>query len=420
MGGGLLISRRAVELARAVQAGNGLGLQGGEQGRGVDALVLDGIGGAHHLCFFKAGNGAQHGQLHILRQTGGEALNIHFLRVHAAGLDKELMALLVGKTDDLRLDAGTITGAHAGDRAVIHGTAVQVLPDDPVGLGVGIGQVAHRPVVKTMFGAERERLDLLISGLEPHLGKINAPAVDPGGRAGLEPAQGQPQPPQIVRKANSGVHAVRAGGLHTLAGDNGAVKKCAGGNDNSLGLILRTQAGGNAGNTAILRLHRDDLGLLQLQIFLPLQGMLHVFLIPAAVSLGPQGMDRRAFAPVEHPVLNAAMVRRNTHLAAQGIQLPHQMSLARAADGRVTGHIAHGVQIDGKQDGVQAQPGGCQRRFDARVSRADHGDLAGACIVSGHRGSSSLAFFSSGGKTKGLHTTSQRLMGVPRAWNFSS
>ena len=33
---------------------------------------------------------------------------------------------------------------------------------------------------------------------------------------------------------------------------------------------------------------------------------------------------------------------------------------------------------------------------------------------------SSAAFFSSLGRTKGLQTTSQRLMGVPRAWNFSS
>ena len=34
--------------------------------------------------------------------------------------------------------------------------------------------------------------------------------------------------------------------------------------------------------------------------------------------------------------------------------------------------------------------------------------------------SSSASFFSSLGSTKGLQTTSQRLMGVPRAWNFSS
>ena len=32
----------------------------------------------------------------------------------------------------------------------------------------------------------------------------------------------------------------------------------------------------------------------------------------------------------------------------------------------------------------------------------------------------SSAFFSSLGRMKGLQTTSQRLMGVPRAWNFSS
>ena len=33
---------------------------------------------------------------------------------------------------------------------------------------------------------------------------------------------------------------------------------------------------------------------------------------------------------------------------------------------------------------------------------------------------SSSVFFSSLGSTKGLHTTSHLLMGVPREWNFSS
>ena len=147
--------------------------------------------------------------------------------------------------------------------------------------------------------------------------------------------------------------------------------------------------------------------------------MLHVFLVAPPVRLGPKGVDRGALAPVQHPVLDAAMVRCQAHFASQGIQLPDQVALAGAADGGVAGHIAHGVQVDGEEDGVQSQPGGGQGSLNAGVARADDGHVAFVNKI-GHahasRGSSFAAsFFSSLGSTKGLHTTSQRWMGVPRA-----
>ncbi|MPN22476.1 hypothetical protein SDC9_169859 [bioreactor metagenome] len=103
--------------------------------------------------------------------------------------------------------------------------------------------------------------------------------------------------------------------------------------------------------------------------------MLHELLILPPVGLGPQGMDGRPLAPVEHPVLNAGPVRGPGHFAAQGVDFPHQVTLAGAADGGVAGHVAHRVQIDGEHHGAQAQPGGGQRRFDSRVARADHCDI---------------------------------------------
>ena len=105
------------------------------------------------------------------------------------GLDKELVPFLVREPDDFGLDAGAVPGTHAGDGAVIHGAAVQVFPDDLVGLFVGIGQVADSRIVHLVAGLEGEWLHPVIAGLQLHLGEIDAAAVDPGGRAGLEPAQ---------------------------------------------------------------------------------------------------------------------------------------------------------------------------------------------------------------------------------------
>ena len=59
----------------------------------------------------------------------------------------------------------------------------------------------------------------------------------------------------------------------------------------------------------------------------------------------------------------------------QGVQLPDQVALARAADGGVAGHVSHRVQVDGEADGLQPQSGGGQRGLNARVSRAHHGNI---------------------------------------------
>ena len=110
-------------------------------------------------------------------------------------------------------------------------------------------------------------------------------------------------------------------------------------------------------------------------MLLPLQRVLHHLLVLPAIRLGPQGVDGRPLPPVEHPVLDAGGVRPTGHLAPQSVQLPHQMSLPGAADGRVAGHIAHGVQIHGEAHRLQPHPGRRQRRLDAGVSGADDGDI---------------------------------------------
>ena len=51
------------------------------------------------------------------------------------------------------------------------------------------------------------------------------------------------------------------------------------------------------------------------------------------------------------------------------------MPFSCAADGRIAGHVAHRVQIDGKHDGLQPQTGGSQRRLDAGVSGANYSNI---------------------------------------------
>ena len=109
--------------------------------------------------------------------------------------------------------------------------------------------------------------------------------------------------------------------------------------------------------------------------------VLHHGLILPPVGLRAQRVHGRPFAAVEHPVLNAGLIGRARHLPAERIELAHEVALARTADGGVAGHVADGIHIDGKADGVQPQPGGGQRGLNARVPRADNGDVAASGVI---------------------------------------
>ena len=214
-----------------------------------------------------------------------------------------------------------------------------------------------------------------ISRLNLHFVKVHRRRVYPGRRAGLEPPQGQAQLQEGIRQPQCGVHAVGAGVLHALADDGSARQIGSGGQNDGFDVEYRSGGQHHGGNGTVFRADLHHLALADSQMCLPLQRVLHPFLVFPAVRLGPQGPDGGAFALVQQPVLDAALVGSFCHLAAQGVQLPDQMALAGAADGGVAGHIAHGVQIDGKYHRLQPQPGGGQRRLDARVPGADDGDI---------------------------------------------
>ena len=114
--------------------------------------------------------------------------------------------------------------------------------------------------------------------------------------------------------------------------------------------------------------------------------MLHVLLIFPPVGLRAQRVYRRALSEVQHPVLDAAAVRRLGHFAAQRVELTHQVPLSRAADGGIAGHIANRVEVDREDDGRKAHPRAGKPRFYSCVSRADDGHIvAPGRVIHMHR-----------------------------------
>ena len=244
MGRRLLIPGAAVKLARAVKAGDIQKFQRGVQLERIAAIVFDGIRRAHHLDMLQPGNGAQKTQLHIHRQGRGQALEIHLLRLQAAGLDKHLMALLIGKTDDFILDAGTITGAHPFDFSPIQGRAVQVLQNHPFGFRAGPGDMAGQAVFQRLEGFKGERHHRVFPVLLFQTREVNARAQHAGGGAGFKPAKTHPQLQQGGRQLGGGEHAVRPALIRDIPHKDFSLEEGAGGQDHRLRGILHLQSGG--------------------------------------------------------------------------------------------------------------------------------------------------------------------------------
>ena len=238
-----------------------------------------------------------------------------------------------------------------------------------------IGQVAHGAVFRCVRRLKAEGEGIVVPRLQLHFGKVDAAAVDARRRPRLEAPQPQPQPRKRIRKRSGGVHPVGAGVFDTLAHDRPPVQIRPRADHGGPHAVDRARAQDNLRDVPVLGAQVDDLRLPQLQVRRLFERVLHDLLIEPPVGLRAQRPDRRALAAVEHPVLDARAVGRAAHLAAQRVELADKVALARAADGGVAGHVAHSVQVDGEHDGLQSQPCGGQRRFDAGVTGADDGNI---------------------------------------------
>ena len=182
------------------------------------------------------------------------------------------------------------------------------------------------------------------------------------------------------------MQAVRPGGLDALAHDGLSGQICARAQNDRPGAQHRAGAEHHGGGMAVpVAAYFRYLRLPQRQPRLQFQRVLHHLLVFPPVRLSPQGPHGGALAPVQHPVLDARLVRRPRHLAAQRVQLPHQMALGGAADGGVAGHIPHRVKAHRQADGLHAHPGRRQGSLDARVPRADDGHIIVAAVKLSHQ-----------------------------------
>ena len=157
--------------------------------QGVCAVIFDCIGVSHDLCVLESGQRMQHFYLHIGWERGGKALQIDFGGISAHWFYKQLMALLVGKTNKFVLNRGAVARSCAVDLAGVHSASRNVFSDDAMRFRVRVNDMATDllEILKEVFFMKRRiRKNKIVSGLLFEDRKINAFAFDARGGTGLE------------------------------------------------------------------------------------------------------------------------------------------------------------------------------------------------------------------------------------------
>ena len=256
------------------------------------------------------------------------------------------MALLVGEAHHLVLDRGAVARAGAVNRALVHGRPVQVLADDAMRLGGGVGQVAARGIFEGFIGQEGKGHDRLVALLRLHLRKIDRAAVHAGGGAGLKPSHLEAQVDERLGERAGADQSLRAARPGAVADDDAALQVHAAAQHNRAARDRLVGRGHNPRHAAVFGQYARGLALAKGQVRLIFHGAAHAGLVGGLVGLGAQRVYRRPLAGVEHAGLQKGVVDGAAHFAAQRVHLAHQMSLRRAADGRVAGHHGDRVQVE--------------------------------------------------------------------------
>ena len=91
-----------------------------------------------------------HRLLHIVGQTGADAVAVVFQRMAALGFEKDLVSFLLGEADHFVLDRRAVAWAASLDLSGVHRRPVQVGTDDVVNCLVRIGNKAIELIRKAI------------------------------------------------------------------------------------------------------------------------------------------------------------------------------------------------------------------------------------------------------------------------------
>lgn len=281
------------------------------------------------------------------------------------------MPRLVGEAHHLVFDGGAVPRAHAVDFPGKHGGPGEVCPDDVVGGFVRVGEPAVPLVPVRVVVHEGEGMVVRVAFFHLHVVGMEGAHVHAARRAGLEPEELDAVLPEVVRQDEARAHAAGAAAVDGLADDDLAVQVRPRGEDDRRRAVFFAELGHDARGASVLHEDVRHHELFQVEIVRIFHAALHPPVVGVFVRLGAERVHRGALAAVQHAHLDGRGVRGDAHDAAERVDLPHEMALARAADGGVAGHHGHIVQRNRGKERLRSEFRRGERRLASRVPRAD-------------------------------------------------
>ncbi len=142
LGRGLLVAGGAVDLAGEEETPDGLRLQRGFQGTGIEVVVLDGVARSQDVRVLAAPHRAHEVPLDVEGERRRDPVGVDLVRIEPLRLQIDLVALAAREAHDLVLDGGAVARPGTRDHARVHRRAIEPGADDVVGVRVGVGDPA--------------------------------------------------------------------------------------------------------------------------------------------------------------------------------------------------------------------------------------------------------------------------------------
>ena len=355
------------------QAGDAAGLERRAELARIDEVVLDRVARAQDGAALEPGNPADEARLHVFRQRGRDAVGIDRVVVEPLGFEKDLVARTLGEAHHLVLDRGAVARPGTLDAPGIDRRAVEIGADRVVDALVRPGDVAVDLRRGDPFGEGREGHRRVVSGLAFETFPVDGAPVEPGRRAGFEPAEREPGPLQGLGEADRRRIAHPPGRAAVLADMDRPAQERARRQHHGAGADGLAGIGHHAVRLPALP-PRDvlDRGGDQVEPAPGGEQFPHRGAVERPVGLGARPPHRRPLAPVEDAELDPGAVDGAGHDPVERVDLAHQMALAEPADRRVAGHLADPVEPVGDQRRPRPHPRSGGGRLAPGMAAADH------------------------------------------------
>src|SRR5690606_41962813 len=142
LGRRLLIASRAIDLAGKIESWKAPRLKVGHKFTWIHVIILDRIARLQHYRSFQSRNMLEQFALHLLRQGGADPVRIDSGIIQPLGLQENLVLFTLRDADHLVLEGRAIARSDRFDLSRVERRAIQIPPDQLVGLRRAMGNVA--------------------------------------------------------------------------------------------------------------------------------------------------------------------------------------------------------------------------------------------------------------------------------------